>query len=185
MKIRLGDLRKIIREVAATDSSQRWNPEVPTLPEISGKAGVYGEAYSDLMEFLKTWDVSYEEEGPGGVLPGTMRRKVSSREPFVSTAWDSLMPFEKYCIMSGYARKSDECAAILAPAGAEYGAIPSSNIRFMTSGDAFELADHLMGSSRFRSGTDHARGYEAYERATRHAEMSREKAMKATSRKRR
>lgn len=185
MKIRLGDLRKIIREVAATGSATRWNPDVPTLDEIRAKSGVYGEAYADLMEFLKTWDVTYEEEGPGGMLPGTLRRKASSRQPFVSTAWDSLMPFEKYCVMSGYARKSDECEAILAPAGAQYGAIPSSNIRFLTSGDAMELANHLMGSSRFDRGSDHARGYYAYENAETHASVAREKVAKAASRRRR
>lgn len=184
MKIRLGDLRKIIREIAATGPSQRWNPEVPTLDEIQSKASVYEEAYSDLMEFLKTWDISYEEEGPDGMLPGTLRRMPSGREPFVSGAWDSLMPFEKYCLMSGDPKKSAECAEILTAAGAQYGAASSSNLGFKQSGDYFELADHLMGGSRFKSETDHALGYYAYERAARHAEMAREKASKVARRRR-
>lgn len=179
MKIRLGDLRRIIHEVAGEASAQRWNPEVPTLDEINGKSEMYRKAYADLMAFLKKWDISYKEEGPEGMLPGTMRRMASAREPLISPAWDSLMPFEKYCVMSGDPKKSAECEAILQAAGASYGAVSSSNMSFKQSGDYFELADHLMGGSRFKGETDHARGYNAYERAATNASMAREKSAKA------
>lgn len=178
MQIKLGTLRKIIREtVESMESAKaRWNENVPTLDEIQAKSTTYKKAYSDLVEFIKSWGGGqYQETGPEDPFPGALKPVSFKKEPFVSSAWNSLEPFEKYCLMVGDPAKSPECGAILDAAGARYGAKTTSGKKFLTSSDHAQLMDHLMGGSEYDAGSEHQVGERAYGSAATHASIAREK----------
>ena len=162
MKIRLGDLRTLIKE--SYEQEQRSKLGIPSLKEIEAKSGEYSAAYADLVEFIQNWGGGeYEETGPNDPFPGALRQKSFKAEPFpTSSAFNSLNPFEKYCLLLGTDRHSPECAAVLGAVDAQYGAKITSGKKFLTSVDHMQLSNAILGSE-YEPGTDYALGKKAYE----------------------
>ena len=132
MKIRLRDLRRIIKEEVSR-----------TLNEAA--TGDYGQAYEEILNYAKGYDMGYKETPGlgGGTMLSPAGRNNTEFNP--SPTWSSLSNFEKYCLAFGRMGENPECDVILTSAGAKTGAYSEAGLRGLTSGDFSSFAQQVMG----------------------------------------
>lgn len=132
MKLRLTDLRKIIKEEVSR-----------VLQEVASVD--YKSAYDEILRYSMSYDMGYKETpgfGGGTMLSPAGRNNVAFE---ASPAWNALSNFEKYCLAFGRMGDNPECDAILTSIGAKSGAYSAAGLRGLTSGDFSSFAQQVMG----------------------------------------